>query len=76
MGIINKWNKNLFESQMNKLNEQARVCVNTAINGPEHSVNTINSLKNFAPIFFIFLNTNVLSFVIFLLEHIIWKKYK
>ena len=68
MGVMDKWMNNVFAFQMESLNKQARVCVNSALNGPELTVNPINSLREFAPIFIILIEGAAISLVIFLLE--------
>ena len=75
MGVIDKWNKNVFHLQMNKLNEESRICVNTALNGPEHTALEMNSLRNYFPLFQIFIAENLFCIFTFLFEYSVLSSY-
>ena len=74
MGVIDNWIRNVFELQMNKMNKQARVCVNSAISGPEQVIDSINSVKQFYPVFIILVTGSLISSVIVFLEYTIYHK--
>ena len=75
MGVIDTWNKNVFQLRMNNLNEDSRICVNTALNGPEQIAIEINSLKNYVPLFQIFIAENIFSIFVFLFEFSVFKDF-